>query len=139
ARVVQGLAGGLMSVAFALVRDVLPATSVAGGIGLLAAVLSVGAATGIVLSGPIATGLGSSWLFWLPFAVLVPTTVLAWAVLPSVPSRKRARLDWAGAALLTGWLVSLLLAVSQGPSWGWRSPSVLALFAASLVLLVAWI
>jgi predicted MFS family arabinose efflux permease len=41
--------------------------------------------------------------------------------------------------LLSGWLVALLVGVSQAPSWGWSSVSVLGLLVASVLLAPAWI
>jgi MFS family permease len=43
------------------------------------------------------------------------------------------------AVLLAGWLVAVLLGLSQGGERGWGSPVVLGLFAAGLVLVVAWV
>jgi hypothetical protein len=58
---------------------------------------------------------------------------------PDSGTRAGGRPDFAGALLLGGWLVCLLLAISQGNSWGWTSGGVLALFAASLVLCGIWV
>ena len=49
ARVIQGLAGGMLPVAFGIIRDEFPAEKVAGAVGVLAALTAVGA------------GLGSCW------------------------------------------------------------------------------
>jgi len=76
-RVLQGLGGAAVALAFSIVRDVARPERVAGGIGFVAAMTAVGAATGIVLSGPIATSLGYRWLFWLPLIVIVPTAIAA--------------------------------------------------------------
>jgi MFS family permease len=47
--------------------------------------------------------------------------------------------NWAGAALLSSWLVTLLVGISEGSSWGWGDPRILGLFAATAVLLGLWI
>jgi predicted MFS family arabinose efflux permease len=49
------------------------------------------------------------------------------------------RVDWAGALLLSGWLVLILLGITQSSEWGWGDTRVIALIAAGLILLVAWI
>jgi MFS family permease len=138
-RIVQGLAGAVMPLAFGIIRDVMPPGRVAGAMGTLAAMLAVGAGTGIVLSGPIATRLGYQWLSWIPLMVIVPAAIAAWRLIPRTGTTAHTRLDFAGALLLTAWLVSLLLAVSQGPAWGWASPRVLALIAVGIGLAAAWI
>ena len=43
------------------------------------------------------------------------------------------------AVLLSGWLVALLLGVSEAPVWGWGSAKVLGLIALAAVLIVAWV
>ena len=40
---------------------------------------------------------------------------------------------------MSTWLVTLLLAVSQGHSWGWSSPITIGLFAATVVVLPIWV
>jgi MFS family permease len=49
------------------------------------------------------------------------------------------RIDWAGAALLSAALGSVLLGVTKANDWGWTSASTLGLFAAGLLLLVIWV
>ena len=51
ARFIQGAAGGIFPLAFGIVRDEFPREKVAGSIGLLSAILGVGAGVGIVLVG----------------------------------------------------------------------------------------
>ena len=43
------------------------------------------------------------------------------------------------ALLLAGWLVALLLGLSEGNDWGWASPRVLGLFALAVLLAAAWV
>jgi predicted MFS family arabinose efflux permease len=138
-RVVQGLGGAAIALSFGVVRDVVEPDRVASTVGFIAAMLAVGAATGIVLSGPIATGLGYRWLFWLPLLVIVPTTIASALVIPRSPRLEAVPIDWLGALLLAAWLFCLLFGVSQGPQWGWASTSVLALIASAALLLVIWV
>ena len=41
--------------------------------------------------------------------------------------------------LLSGWLVALLVRLSEASDWGWGSPAVLGLFAAAVLLAAAWV
>lgn len=43
------------------------------------------------------------------------------------------------AVLLSVWLVALLLALSEGNSWGWASPRILGLLALAALVAVAWV
>src|SRR5436190_1717364 len=58
---------------------------------------------------------------------------------PESPIKVPAKIDWVGAGLLSLGLGTLLLGISQGPSWGWSSTRVLGLFALAVVSLVAWV
>jgi predicted MFS family arabinose efflux permease len=55
------------------------------------------------------------------------------------PVKTPGRVNWSGAALLSAWLVCLLVGISQGSAWGWTSGRVLGVFVAAAVLLGAWI
>src|ERR1700722_20417183 len=57
ARVIQGAGGGMLPVAFGIIRDEFPPGKVAGAVGVLAALTAVGAGLGIVLAGPIVNAL----------------------------------------------------------------------------------
>lgn len=138
ARILQGLGGAIVPLTFGIVRDELPANRVAGGIGIISAQLAVGAAAGIVLSGPIVTGLGVTWLFWLPLIALVPTVIASWRFIPASPPGVREPVDLLGGLLLTAWLVCLLVAVSQSTSWGLLDPWTLTLVGGAVVFFVVW-
>ena len=49
------------------------------------------------------------------------------------------RISWLPAILLSGWLVALLVALSEAPLWGWRSGKVLGLIAVAVVLAASWL
>src|SRR5580700_5095096 len=71
ARVIQGLAGGMLPVAFGIIRDEFPKEKVTGAVGILASLTAVGAGLGIVLAGPIVNLLDYHWLFWLPMILTI--------------------------------------------------------------------
>jgi EmrB/QacA subfamily drug resistance transporter len=139
ARVIQGLAGGLLPVAFGIIRDEFPAERVAGAVGVIASLTAVGGGLGIVAAGPITEALGFRWLFWLPLILTVAAAVAAVAFVPESAVRTPGRISWRPAVLLSGWLVALLVALSEAPEWGWRAGKVLGLLAGAVVLAAAWL
>jgi len=138
-RVIQGAGGAIFPLAFGIVRDEFPRQRVAQGIALISAMIGIGGGLGIVLAGPIVDALSYHWLFWLPLVLIVGVTIVTAVFVPESPVKVPGRVNWAGAALLTAWMVCLLLGVTQGATWGWGDPRVLALFAAGVVLLIAWV
>src|SRR3954454_23183086 len=120
-RVVQGAGGAVFPLAFGIIRDEFPRERVASGIALISAILGIGGGTGIVLAGPIVDHLSYHWLFWFPLIAVVVTLVATHFFVPESPIKTPGRVNWGGAALLSSWLVALLLAISEGPAWGWGS------------------
>ncbi|WP_210742331.1 MFS transporter [Nocardia veterana] len=139
ARVIQGLGGGVIPLAFGIIRDEFPAEKLHGAVGVASSLIAVGSGVGLVLAGPIVDHLNYHWLFWVPMIITAVAAVAAMLFVPESPVRSPGRINWAAALLLSAWLVALLLAVSKGPSWGWGSAVTLGLFAAAVVCAAAWI
>jgi EmrB/QacA subfamily drug resistance transporter len=125
ARAIQGASGAIFPLAVGLARDTLPPKAVARGVGWISGAFGFGAATGLVLSGPVVDGLSYHWIFWLALAPIAAAGVGAHLFLPRSPVRARVRVDWIGGGLLGVALVTLLLAVTRAAAWGWRSGALL--------------
>lgn len=139
ARVVQGVGGGVLPLTFGIIRDEFPREKIAGAIGTASALLAFGGGIGLVIAGPLVDALSYHWLFWLPMIATVIATVAAAVLVPESPVRTPGRISVGSALLLSAWLVALLLATSQGHSWGWSSPEVIGLFVVAAVLLPVWV
>jgi MFS family permease len=139
ARVLQGLGGAVFPLAFGIIRDEFPRERVAGAIGGVSTILGVGGGLGIVLAGPIVDHLNYHWLFWIPLVMTALATVATFFWVPESPVKTPGSVNVGAGLLLSGWLVALLLGVSEGSAWGWSSARVLGLFAASVVLFAAWV
>jgi EmrB/QacA subfamily drug resistance transporter len=138
-RVVQGAAGGIFPLAFGIIRDEFPRERVAGGIGLMSALLGVGGGAGVVLAGPIVDHLSYHYLFWLPLIPIVAATVLTHLLVPESPVRVPGRINWIGAVLMAVGLATVLIAVSETATWHWLSARTLGCIAGGLVLLALWV
>ncbi len=138
-RAVQGIGGGVLPLAFGIIRDEFPKDKLASAIGTVAAMTAVGGGLGLVLAGPIINNFGVSYLFWLPCALTIVAAVSSHFFVPESPVRTQGRISWAAALSLSAWLVTLLLAVSEAPIWGWGSSKVIGLFIATVVLVASWI
>lgn len=138
-RVLQGFGGALSPLAFGVLRDIYPAHRVPAAIGAMSSILAIGSGLGVVLAGPIESALDWRWLFWLPMILVVALTVAAVFLLPESGARTGGHLNLLPAVLLAGWLVALLLPLSQGTAWGWTSPLTQGLLVVAAVLLGLWI
>ncbi|MEQ4717811.1 MFS transporter [Nonomuraea sp. B19D2] len=137
ARVLQGAVAALVPLSIGVARDLLPREQLATGIGVISATMGFGSGGGMILAG-LASG-DYHMVFWITGGIsLVAMVIVAFLVRDGAPAGK-GRPDLIGAALLTAWLVALLLAISEGGSWGWTSPGVLGLFAAAVALAVVWV
>ena len=139
ARVIQGAGGAIFPLAFSIVRDEFPRERVAGAIGLLSALIGVGAGVAIVIAGPIVDHLSIHWLFWIPAAMTAVALVATVFWVPESPITAPGRINAVAVVTLSGWLVCLLLGVSEGGEWGWTSAGVIGLFAAAVALFAAWL
>ncbi|MGA2926754.1 MAG: MFS transporter [Solirubrobacteraceae bacterium] len=138
-RALQGTGGAVYPLAFGIVRDELPSTRVAGAIGLVSSLLGIGAGLGLAVAGPVVAALSYHWLFWLPLAVLAPTTALAHRFVPRSAVRTPGTVNQTATGLMAAGLVAVLVAVSMTPQWGWTSLRTLGLAALGAVLVAGWI
>jgi EmrB/QacA subfamily drug resistance transporter len=138
ARVVQGAGGAVFPLSFSIIKDEFPPEKVGPAVGAVSAVFAVGGGLGLVLSGLFIDHLSWRWIFWVGAVVVAAAVVLVYLFVPESPIKTPARLDIPGALLLSGGLVALLLALTEGERWGWGSGPILALFAAAIVLLALW-
>ncbi|MET0930754.1 MAG: MFS transporter [Aeromicrobium sp.] len=139
ARVIQGVGGGVLPLAFGIIRDEFPLEKIGGAVSVVSSLLAVGFGAGIVLAGPLTSSLGFRWLFWLPFIVTAVAAVVAVVVVPESPVRTPGRIAVLPALMLSGWLVALLLGLSQAPKWGWGDPRTIGLLVAAVVIAAVWI
>ncbi|WHT19822.1 MDR family MFS transporter [Crossiella sp. CA-258035] len=145
-RAVQGLgAGGLMSLALAIIADVLPPRERARYQGFFMAVFGISSVAGPVAGGFFA-GLDSfigvegwRWVFLVNLPLGIAALVVVTKVLNIPHKRVNHRIDFLGAAALTVGLVPLLIVAEQGRHWGWGDPLTLGLIGLGVAGLVAFV
>jgi len=139
-RVIQGAAGGIYPLAFAIIRDRLPRERVPGGIGLVSSLLGIGGGLGLVLPGPIMTRLSYQWLFWLSLMVIAAALVLAARYIPADgPAEAGVRVPWRSSLLMAAGLSAVLIAVSESATWHWANIRTLGLLVLGAAALLAWV
>jgi MFS family permease len=137
-RGMQGLGMGMIPLGISALRDLLPPERLGSSIALMSSSMGIGGAFGLPIAALVAENTNWRVLFWGSAALSVLVAVLIWLLVPAVPAQARGRFDAPGAVGLGAGLVCLLLAVSKGADWGWASGTTIGLFAAAVVVLLAW-
>ncbi|MEO7423306.1 MAG: MDR family MFS transporter [Ornithinibacter sp.] len=145
-RAVQGLgAGGLFSLALAIVGDIVPPRERAKYQGYFLAVFGTSSVLGPVIGGFFAGAdsifgiTGWHWVFLVNVPVAIAALVVVSKTLHLRHTRLDHRIDWIGAALLSVALVPLLLVAEQGREWGWTSGNSIACYAIGIFAAIGFI
>ncbi len=142
-RALQGAAGSALTPMAMGIITAMFADSAARArvLGLWSGTFGLGMVAGPVAGGMLAASWGWRSLFWIN---ILPGAAAIAGALYCVPDSRAARprrLDPPGQVLVIAFLGCLTYAIIEGPSAGWRSPVIAAMFAASaaaLVVLVGW-
>ena len=138
-RVLQGGLTAVYPLTLSIVRDQMPAHRLRPAVGTVSAMFGAGGGAGLIVASLVA---GFSSGYQVAFigltGLLVAGIALIAAVVRDSAVRTPARIDVAGAALLATWLAAVLLAVTEGNSWGWLGAPTLALFALAATGAVGW-
>ncbi|WP_243716313.1 MFS transporter [Actinomadura darangshiensis] len=137
-RGMQGVGMGMIPLGISALRDLLPPEKLGSSIALLSSSMGIGGAFGLPLAAVIAENTSWRVLFWGSAALSALVAVLIFFLVPATPVQARGRFDAVGAVGLGAGLVCLLLGVSKGADWGWASGTTIGLFAATVVVLLAW-
>ncbi|MGW2591179.1 MFS transporter [Streptomyces sp. NPDC001515] len=138
ARAVQGVGSAAFPLAFGIARDQFPRERVPVAIGLISSTFGIGFGVGLVVPGPIINALDWRGIFWLGLVVVVLGIAAVSAFVRESAATSPGRVDWIGAVLLSAGVVALLLAISEGTSWGWTSGRIIGLFVTAVVLLAVF-
>ncbi len=139
ARALQGVGGaGLMAMAQAAIADVVSPRERGRYQGYMASTWGIASIAGPIIGGWVTDTLSWRWIFWVNLPIALIAMLLCDRALRLLPVRaKQARIDWAGAALLTGAVSAWLLVLSWGGvEMAWDSPVILTTGAAGLVLIM---
>lgn len=139
-RIVQAVGGGLIMPAVqAMMVRMVPRHQLgaAGGIFGMAALLAP--AIGPTLGGYLVEYVDWRWIFTINLPIGVIAVLLALVRVPDVPPSPAGRFDYLGALSIAVALFTLLLATSEGGSWGWGSESIVLLLYTSFVSFVFFV
>ena len=145
-RAFQGIgAGGLMSLALAIIGDIIAPRERARYQGYFMAVFATSSVLGPVLGGffagtPHIFGItGWRCIFYINVPIGIAALIVVTKVLHIEHHRRDHRIDWWGAAALAVGLVPLLVVAEQGQSWGWGSGAAFGCYVLGIAGLLAFL
>ena len=146
-RAIQGLgAGGLFTLALAIIGDIVPPRERSKYQGYFIAVFGSSSVLGPVIGGFFAgqnSIIGITGWRWV-FLVNVPIGLIALFVVGRtlhIPNFQRVNhsIDWLGAISLTIGLIPLLLVAQEGRIWGWTSVESIACYLIGITSLILFV
>jgi EmrB/QacA subfamily drug resistance transporter len=139
-RVVQALGGGmLMPSMMTLVKKIVPPKSFGTAMGIVGVALLIAPALGPTIGGYLVEYVGWRWIFTINLPIGIIGILLCFFFLPEFEKVKTGKLDIGGAIASTIMLFSLLLALSEGGNWGWKSEPIILLLYLSLAAFVLFL
>jgi EmrB/QacA subfamily drug resistance transporter len=140
-RALQGIgAGGLMVGAQAIIADIVPPRERGRYMGLIGSVFAVASVAGPLLGGFLVDNLSWRWVFYVNMPVGALAVVIVALRLHLHTPTTRHRIDYLGAALLSGGVGSLVLLTTWGGSqYAWGSRTIIALAVAGVALLALFV
>ena len=107
--------------------------------GIYGAIAGGGAAIGLILGGVLTDALSWRWALYVNLVFAVPTALAGLALLTNVVPAVKPRVDIPGTLTAVTGLFALVYGLNKAETAGWGSTTTLALLAAAVVLLGAFV
>jgi EmrB/QacA subfamily drug resistance transporter len=140
-RMLQAVGGSMLTpVSLSIVRNVFTDPKErAQALGIWSGIFGVASACGPIVGGILVSAVGWRSVFWVNVPIGVIMLLAAGRYLPESRAPRARRVDGPGQLLMIVFLGTLTYAVIEGPSAGWASPEILALFAVAAAFLVTFV
>jgi EmrB/QacA subfamily drug resistance transporter len=136
ARALQGFGGSMMMPqSLSIITQVFPPEKRGAALGVWGGVVALGAVSGPLIGGFIATNYPWEWIFLINLPIGVVGVVASVRYLPQTrdPDASR-RLDWGGVALSGSSIFMLVFALIEGNRVGWATVEIGGLLAGAVVV-----
>jgi EmrB/QacA subfamily drug resistance transporter len=140
ARALMGVAAAFVFPAsLAILTSVFPDPSERQkALGIWGATSGIAVAFGPVVGGALLEHFWYGSIFLVNVPIVVVTLLAGQALIPRIPRVVTHRFDSRGVVVSTIGVTTLVLAIIEGPQWGWASPGTLLCFAVAAVFLGAF-
>ncbi len=140
-RALQGIgAGGLMSLALAVIADIIPPRERGRYQGYFSVVFVSSSVIGPLLGGFLVDSASWRWVFYVNLPLGLVALVVINRVLHLPFTSRQVKIDWAGATLLVAGVSAILIGTQTGGrDFAWTSPTLIGLFVAGAALIVGFV
>jgi EmrB/QacA subfamily drug resistance transporter len=139
ARGVQGIGGATMfACSLALIVQEFPAGERAVAFGLYGAVSGLSVALGPIVGGVLVQGIGWQAIFYINVPIAIAAFVILQRRVVNLPGPP-TKIDWPGLFTFSGAMFLAVFATIRGNDEGWTSALILGCFAASAILIIAFV
>jgi len=140
ARAIQGLGAAMMTPqTMAVITRIFPPNNRGQAMGMWGAVAGVAILVGPLLGGVLIDAMGWEWIFFINVPIGVVGVVLAWRLVPSLPTHPH-RFDIVGVGLSASGMFLLVFGIQEGQSYDWSALiwGLIVAGVAVLALFVYW-
>jgi EmrB/QacA subfamily drug resistance transporter len=139
-RALQGIGGAIMfAVSLALLADAFRGRDRGVAFGVWGAITGLAVAIGPLLGGVLTSGISWRWIFFVNVPIGVVAVMLTGTRVAESRNPAAIRPDWAGFALFTAGLASLVYALIESSRASFTDGVVVGCFASAAVLLAAFV
>jgi len=139
ARAVQGVGGAIMfATSLALIANAFVGRDRGTAFGIYGAVIGGAVAVGPLIGGAITSAWGWRWIFFVNVPIGVLAVFITFAKIAESKDQRTRRIDWVGFVTFSASLFCLVFALVRGNDLGWSSATIVSLFVASALLMVAF-
>ena len=139
ARAVQGVGGAIMfATSLALIANAFVGRDRGTAFGIYGAVIGGAVAVGPLIGGAITSAWGWRWIFFVNVPIGVLAVMITFAKIAESKDQRTRHIDWVGFVTFSASLFCLVFALVRGNDLGWSSATIVSLFVASALLMVAF-
>ena len=139
-RILQAIPGGVIQVTcLTMIYKIVPPEKIGAAMGLFGLGVVVAPGIGPSLGGYLVEYVDWRLIYYINVPIGILGTIAAVVVLPRIAGARGHRFDLPGFVCIAAACFALLLATSEGPTWGWTSYSILILFAAAINLIALFV
>ena len=141
ARALQGVGGGMMMPqSLSIITQVFPPEKRGSAFGIWGSVVALGAVSGPLVGGFLATFYSWEWVFLINLPVGLVGIIASARILPESRDESASRkIDWGGVLLSGSAIFMLVFALIEGNTVGWSSPIIISLLVGSAILLAIFV